>query len=330
MQNLNFKIYNFQFTIFFPKGYIIVSKTIRPVITLLTDFGTKDSYVGIMKGIISGINPDANIIDLCHEIGRQDIFEGAYVLYSSYKFFPAGTIHVAVVDPGVGTKRKIICAKIRDCLFLAPDNGILSLVLTDEKPRLIIEVTNKKYFLPEISNTFHGRDIFAPVAAYLSKGIEPLKLGKKLKRIKKIDLPAPTFFEKEVDARTNKFVHATLTKRGVLKGEVIYIDTFGNLITNIKWDIFSKHLGLTTPLSPPSQGGDKGEVKKIEDVIVMAGRKKISGVSRSYADVPVGEPLAIFGSSGYFEISVNHGNARDVLGLKKGDRVAVHLRRTKF
>ena len=316
----------------------------RPIVTLLTDFGTKDSYVGIMKGIISGINPDANIIDLCHEIGRQDIFEGAYVLYSSYKFFPAGTIHVAVVDPGVGTKRKIICAKIRDYLFLAPDNGILSLVLTDEKPRLIIEVTNKKHFLPEISNTFHGRDIFAPVAAYLSKGIDPLKLGKRVKRIKEIDFPVPTFFEKRVETRTNKFVHATPTKRGVLKGEVIYIDAFGNLITNIRRDVFNKHLGLTTPLSPPSQGGDegevidyidlfpplqggdKGEVKKIEDVIVTAGRKKISGISRSYADVQVGEPLAIFGSSGYLEISVNRGNARDVLGLKKGDRVTVNYK----
>ncbi|HLG30718.1 MAG TPA: SAM-dependent chlorinase/fluorinase, partial [Candidatus Brocadiales bacterium] len=204
----------------------------RHVITLLTDFGTKDSYVGIMKGIISGINPDANIIDLCHEIGRQDIFEGAYVLYSSYKFFPAGTIHVAVVDPGVGTKRKIICAKIRDYLFLAPDNGILSLVLTDEKPRLIIEVTNKKHFLPEISNTFHGRDIFAPVAAYLSRGINPLKLGKRLTKIKRIELP-----------------HPDASKQGVLKGKVIYIDVFGNLITNIRRDV------LLSFISSPQCGG---------------------------------------------------------------------------
>ncbi len=274
----------------------------RPIVTLLTDFGTKDSYVGIMKGIISGINPDANIIDLCHEIGPQDIFEGAYILHSSYKFFPEGTIHVAVVDPGVGTKRKIICAKIRDYLFLVPDNGILSLVLSDEKPQIIIEVTNKKYFLPEtcpelvsgVSNTFHGRDIFAPVAAYLSKGINPLKLGKKLRKIKEIDLPAPDH-----------------SKQGVLKGEVIYIDAFGNLITNINW-----WHGQTLFV--------RGTTKW--DIIIKAGKRRVRGISHSYADVPVGEPLAIFGSSGYLEISVNRGSARDVLGLKKGDSIIVNYK----
>ncbi|MBI2560060.1 MAG: SAM-dependent chlorinase/fluorinase [Planctomycetes bacterium] len=298
----------------------------RPVITLLTDFGTKDSYVGIMKGIISGISPDANIIDLCHEIGHQDIFEGAYILYSSYKFFPRGTIHVVVVDPGVGTKRKIICAKTQNYLFLAPDNGILSLVLNDEKPDFIIEVTNKKYFLPEacpelvsgVSNTFHGRDIFAPVAAYLSKGVNPLNLGKKLTKIKEIELPAPTFFEKEADARTNKFVHATPAKRGVVKGEVIYIDAFGNLITNLKQDIFPP------PLFPPPK---RGRIKVAgEDVIVTAGKRKIRGISPSYADVPVGKPLAIFGSSGYLEISVNRGSAHDMLGLRRGNSVIVNYK----
>lgn len=263
----------------------------RPIITLLTDFGTKDSYVGIMKGVISSINPDAKIIDLCHGVGHQDIFEGAYILHSSYKFFPEGTIHVAVVDPGVGTERKIICVKTKSHLFLAPDNGILSIVLTDENPQLITEVVNKKYFLPEISNTFHGRDVFAPVAAYLSKGINPLKLGKKLTKIKEIKLPAPNY-----------------SRQGVLKGEVIYIDGFGNLITNIKQDTFLKI------------------VKKTNGIIVKAGKKKINSISRSYADVPVGEPLAIFGSSGYLEISVNRGSAHDVLGLNKGDRVTVNYK----
>jgi hypothetical protein len=291
----------------------VTKKILHPVISLLTDFGTKDSYVGIMKGVISGINSDANIIDLCHETDPQDILEGAYILYSSYKFFPEGTIHVAVVDPGVGTERKIICAKTRNYLFLAPDNGILSLVLTDEKPQLIIEVTNKKYFLPEISNTFHGRDIFAPVAAYLSKGIDPLKLGKKLSKIKEIELPTPDH-----------------SKKGSIKGEVIYIDSFGNLITNINQDFFYKQLDLTPPLIPPlrkggTEGGlQGGDVKKSEKVIVKAGKKRIRCISRSYADVPVGEPLAIFGSSGHLEISVNRGSARDMLGLKKGDIITIN------
>lgn len=267
----------------------------RPVITLLTDFGTEDSYVGIMKGVISGINPEASVIDLCHEISPQDVLEGAYVLYSSYKFFPGGTIYVSVVDPGVGSERKIICVKTRNYLFLAPDNGILSLVLTDEKPQLIVDVTNKNYFLPAISETFHGRDIFAPVAAHLSAGVNPSKLGKERKKIKVLEMPS-----------------SDNSTKGVLVGEIIYIDRFGNLITNIRRGDFLNLLGAVLP--------------RPNDVTVKAGKRKISGISNSYADVPAGKPLAIFGSSGFLEISVNRGSAHDVLGLKRGAYVTVNYK----
>ena len=138
------------------------------VITLLTDFGNQDAYVGIMKGVIAGINPFANIVDICHSISPQDIFSGAYLLYTSYKYFPRKTIHVVVVDPGVGSRRNIICVETKNYFFLAPDNGILSFIVQEERLKSIIRVTNSKYFLPSLSSTFHGRDVFAPVAAHLS------------------------------------------------------------------------------------------------------------------------------------------------------------------
>src|SRR3990172_5235382 len=174
----------------------------RPrVITLLTDFGNQDAYVGIMKGVIAGINPFANIIDICHSIPPQDIFSGAYLLYTSYKYFPRKTIHVAVVDPGVGSRTDIVCVETKDYFFLVPDNGLLSFILQEERPKSIFRVTNNKYFLPSPSNTFHGRDVFAPVAAHLSLGVKPQKMGIKINQ---------------------------------LEHKIIYIEKFRNLITNIK------------------------------------------------------------------------------------------------
>ncbi len=187
------------------------------VITLLTDFGYQDAYVGIMKGVIAGINPLANIIDICHNVPPQDIFNGAYLLYTAYKYFPKDTIHVAIVDPGVGSKRDIVCIKTKDSFFLVPNNGILSFIVQEEKPNGIFRVTNNKYFLPTTSNTFHGRDIFAPVAAHLSLGIKPQLLGIKINQLTLLDIPKPTS-----------------KKTGLLEGQIIYIDRFGNLITNIK------------------------------------------------------------------------------------------------
>jgi hypothetical protein len=260
----------------------------QPVITLITDFGLQDGYVGVMKGVIAKINPSVNIIDISNNIEPQDIFQAAYALYSSYAYFPKGTIHVVVVDPGVGSKRKVLCLKTKDYLFIAPDNGVLSFIAAREESPSIREITNKKLFLPEISDTFHGRDIFAPTAAHLSKGFSYKDLGKRVSKIKEIDLPKPI-----------------RSPGGVLKGEIIYVDGFGNLITNINRDMIGRLR------------------EKSENLVIVVGRRKLNKISNSYADVGVGDVVAIFGSSGYLEISVNHGSARDGLNLKKGDKLVL-------
>lgn len=258
------------------------------LITLITDFGLQDGYVGVMKGVIANINPSSKIIDISNNINPQDIFQAAYVLYNSYSYFPKGTIHVVVVDPGVGSKRKILCLRAKDHFFLAPDNGVLSLIFDGEDAPSIREVTNEKYFLQEVSNTFHGRDIFAPVAAHLSKGGSHKELGKRVSSIKKINIPKPI-----------------RSPGGVITAEIIHVDGFGNLVTNINKDVFNRM-----------------SVKSKKPLIIV-GKKKIKKISNSYKDVRDKELLAIFGSSGYLEISISCGNAGDVLDIKKGDKLVL-------
>ncbi len=260
----------------------------QSIITLITDFGLQDGYVGVMKGAMANINLSANVIDISNNIEPQNIFQAAYVLNSSYAYFPKGTIHVVVVDPGVGSDRKIICLKTDDYLFLAPDNGVLSFVTAKEESPSIREVTNGKFFLPLISNTFHGRDIFAPVAAHLSKGINYKELGERVEKINQIDLPKPI-----------------LSPDRELTAEILYVDSFGNLITNVNREII-----------------DRMKLES-ERVSITMGRRRINGICSSYTDVGDNEALAIFGSSGYLEISVNRGNAGDVLKLKKGDKLVL-------
>lgn len=263
-----------------------------PVVTLLTDFGLQDGYVGVMKGVILRINPSAKIIDLCERIAHQDVFGTAYVLFSAYKYFPEQTVHVAVVDPGVGSNRKIVCLKTKEHIFLAPDNGILSFIVAHEKPEIIVEVTNKEYFLPEVSNTFHGRDIFAPVAGHILNGVNVENFGKKISKIKEITLPSPI-----------------LSSNGILTAEIIYIDGFGNLITNIDCNVLKK---VEFDVNSTNVGFS-----------IVVGNNEIAGISKSYADVNDGDLLAIFGSSGYLEIAVNKGNAKELLNLKKGSKVII-------
>ncbi len=258
----------------------------QSIITLITDFGLQDGYVGVMKGVMANINPSASVIDISNTIAAQDIFHAACVLNNSYNHFPGGTIHVVIVDPGVGSGRKILCLKTEDYLFLAPDNGVLSFVIANEEASSIREVTNDKLFLPKISNTFHGRDIFAPVAAHLSKGVSHKELGEKIDKINKIDLPKPI-----------------LSPDGKLTAEIIYVDSFGNLITNVNQEVIDRmKVGM-------------------ERVSITMGRRRINGICSSYTDVGDNEALAIFGSSGYLEISVNLGSAGDILKLKRGDKL---------
>lgn len=264
------------------------------VITLLTDFGTRDGYVGTMKGVIHRINPDVSIVDISHEVPPHDILEAAYILYSAYRYFPPGTVHLVVVDPGVGSARKIVGLQTEDYIFIAPDNGVLTFIAQREKVRELFEITNDDYFLKPISDTFHGRDIFAPVAAHLSKGIALAKFGKRIVALRKLKIARPE------------------VKKGKFTGEIIHIDRFGNLITNIDKRTLNSEFCI-----PHSA------------FRVRVGGEEILGISKSYADVEPGKFLAIFGSSDFLEISLNQGNASQALGAGRGQKVEVQLTKSQ-
>lgn len=256
------------------------------MISLLTDFGLQDNFAGVMKAVILNINPGAKIIDLCHQVKPQGIFEAAFLLKGSFRYFPKGTIHLVVVDPGVGSKRKKILVKTRDSYFIAPDNGVLWPALAEERIQKIIEITNEKYFLKPLSHTFHGRDIFAPVASHLSLGKRVEVFGKGLNSIRQLDLPTPRRLKDK------------------LAGEVIYVDRFGNLITNINQDEF------------------RDFVANSNFKIYIAGRE-LNKISRSYQEAEKNRPLAIFGSFGNLEISAREANARQFLSADKGTPVQI-------
>ena len=265
-----------------------------PVITLLTDFGLEDEYVGVMKGVILSINPGVDLVDITHNITRHDIRQAALTVNASFRYFPKGSIHVVVVDPGVGGKRKVLCLKHEGHFFVAPDNGVLTVVVQDGRVEKICAITNQKYFLEPVSDTFHGRDIFAPVAAHLSKGLDMECLGQEvpLSDIAGLDIPAP-------------FVSAA----NELVGTVMLIDHFGNLVTNISQATLERFK----------------DGARSREVVIRLGGSKIQGVSKSYESVNFGAPLAIFGSRNFLEISLNQGDARTYFGAKIGQTVKVKL-----
>ncbi len=267
-------------------------KEVNPIITLLTDFGLKDEYVGVMKGVILSINSSVRIVDLTHNITRHDIAHAALAISASFRYFPKGSIHVIVVDPGVGGRRKVICLKKEGHFFIAPDNGVLSLVVQDEKVDEICAVTNEQYFLKPVSNTFHGRDVFAPVAAYLSKGGEIRHMGKKilLSDIVTLDIAAP-------------FVSSAHE----LVGNVISIDHFGNLITSIDQEAFERFR----------------QEEGVKDIVISLGRFNIKTISRSYDSVKIGSPVVIFGSRNLLEISINQADAGTYFKARVGQTVKV-------
>ena len=255
------------------------------VITLTTDFGTSDWFVGTMKGVIAGITPRCTVVDLTHDLPPGDIRGGAFVLAASYRFFPKGTIHVAVVDPGVGSRRRAIAVQTANGVFVGPDNGVLSWALAKEKIRAIHALENEAYFLQPVSQTFHGRDIFAPVAAHLSRGVPIQKLGPALKEFVRLDWPEPR------------------VRRGGLEGEVVYIDRFGNAITNLEGRLL--------------EGSGRASCE------VHAKRRWNCPLKTFYQAVPPKRPVALVGSSGFLEIAVNGGSAERVLGLRIGTRVVL-------
>ncbi len=267
------------------------------LITLLTDFGQSDEYVGVMKGVIYSINPNVGIIDLTHRVDPQDVTQAAYLLKASYPYFPQDTIHVVVVDPGVGTDRKIVALKIDGQLFLAPDNGVLSLLWQNNPIEDGVWVNNARYFLRSISRTFHGRDIFAPVAAWLSTKIPIQNLG-----------PPVT----PLDLETIKIPNSKISSEHSITGTVIWVDHFGNLMTNIEE---GKVLQMC------QQYPEKLPVLRI-------GNHFIKGLSVNYSSVAPKKALIIIGSRGYLEIAVNCGNASQVLEARKGDSVAITMEKS--
>jgi S-adenosylmethionine hydrolase len=253
------------------------------IITLTTDFGTKDGCAGAVRGVIKRINPEAEVVDITHQIEPFDVLGGAFALSNFYGYFPPGSIHLAVVDPGVGGQRQPLLIKSEDFFFVGPDNGLFSFVFQNERITEIIVPSTKKYFLGGPSSTFHARDIFAPVAAYLSVGVDPKEFGKTAKECYKLVIPEPE-----------------LSNRGLL-GEIIHIDGFGNLVTNI--------------------GAELLERKKIAKVAV--GKRQIKRIARSYFDIPEGEVGALAGSSGLLEIAANQGSAQSILKSRIGAAVKI-------
>ena len=266
------------------------------IITLTTDFGLHDEYAGIMKGVVLSRAPQANVIDLTHGISPQDIRQAAYIIHSAYPYFPAGTVHVVVVDPGVGTSRKIIAIHADDHLFVAPDNGVLTLVITGSRDRITAyEITSEELFLKPVSQTFHGRDIVAPVAAALANGVSPRTIGREIRVDDLVTIPLP---EITVDRSS-----------GRISGAVVHIDHFGNAMTNIRLADMRDFFKNDQPFS--------------DAVTVQIKNRTIHGLQPSYANVAPGSPVAIFGSRNYLELGVNRGKASELLDISIGDEVLV-------
>jgi S-adenosylmethionine hydrolase len=260
---------------------------LRGPITLTTDFGTCDHFVGTMKGVILRIAPRVRIVDITHEIAPHDLNEAAFVIAQAWRFFPKGTIHVVVVDPGVGSARRPILCEAEGQFFIAPDNGVLSMIYDASRHKVRV-LSNEKMFLKEVSKTFHGRDVFAPAAAYLAKGLAPAKFG----------LPIP-------DPVRNFLLKPTRLSRHDWSGVVLKTDRFGNLITNFHVDDFPDLPTLPFEL--------------------RAGLERITRLAGTYAENVPGELFAIIGSSGYVEVVVNQGSAAKTLGVGTGSPVELEI-----
>lgn len=261
------------------------------IITLTTDFGTNDHFVGTMKGVILDLVPDAQIVDISHAVQPFDVLDGALTISQAYSYFPSGTIHMVVVDPGVGTARRPIILTGDRHLFVAPDNGVLSMVFDREERLSVRHVTAEHYFLQPLSNTFHGRDIFSPVAAYLAKGVDPARFGDEVTDYVRFAAPRP----KPVDENT-------------LRGVVLKTDRFGNLITNV------------TPQDLPALF--QGPPKPFK---ITVGKGQIVHMCNSYAEGAPGEVFAILGSMGFLELAANRGSAAQILTAGKGNEVNVAI-----
>lgn len=261
----------------------------RKIITLTSDFGLQDYYVSAMKATILGILPETHLVDISHDVPSQDIMAGSWILQNSAMLFPAETVHLVVVDPGVGTQRKPIALRVDNQLFVGPDNGIFSL-LTKDRDFTAIELTNQTFWGDNISTTFHGRDIFAPVAAHLSRGTPLDELGNPIDELVSYRWAVP------------------IADKDGLEGMIIHIDKFGNLITNISSGLLEDNIA-------------ENRVK------IYIGNSILTEIVPTYGSVTEGEPAAYIGSSGMLEIAINQGNAAQMLGAQKGSQVSLILQK---
>jgi S-adenosylmethionine hydrolase len=261
----------------------------NPIITLTTDFGTGDHLAGVLKGVILKILPNASIVDISHSVVPMDLLDGALTIGSAYSYFPPRTVHVVVVDPGVGTQRRPILVRTEQHYFVAPDNGVLSVVYEREPSVKVRHITAEHYFLSPVSDTFHGRDIFAPVAAWVAKTYQTEVFGDEV----------------------TDFVHFTLPRAkpngAALKGVVLRVDAFGNLMTNLKAEDL------------PSEMVAAGKIK------LQIGKARVERLAQTFAQGEAGEPIAVMGSSGFLEVAVNRGHAARTLGAQRGSEVILEL-----
>lgn len=248
----------------------------------MTDFGLRDPFAGIMKGVILGINPSAEIVDVCHDIRPGDVKSAAFAILMAFGYFPAETIFTVVVDPGVGTERKAVAVEIGDKIVVCPDNGILSWVLRDHKLEKGVILSDPRFLLPNVCETFHGRDVFAPVAAHISLGVALADFGPEVKQLTTFPIPE------------------VVEQGAAIQGEVVYVDRFGNLTTNIPGDRLPKQARI------------------------HIGSVEVMGIRKAYGDVPPGHMAAVIGSMGCLEIAVNGGDAAQDLGASIGTHVVVY------
>lgn len=261
----------------------------RNVITLTTDFGLQDYYVSAMKAVMLGIAPEVRLVDVSHDIPSQDIMAGSWVLKNSAMLFPSGTVHTVVIDPGVGTDRNAVALRIEDQYFVGPDNGIFSLLTTD-RSYTAVKLNKKEYLRESRSNTFHGRDVFAPAAAHLSRGVTLEELGEPLDEL-----------------ISYRWMQPIADKDG-LEGTIIHIDKFGNLVTNISADLID-------------------EVLAGKQVKIYVGNVILNEINTTFGAVTEGEPVAYIGSAGMLEVGINQGNAQKMLGVQKGAQISIILQK---
>jgi S-adenosylmethionine hydrolase len=264
------------------------------IITLLTDFGLRDPYVAMMKGVILSINPHAHLVDISHQVKAGSILQAAGMIRETFMYFPKGTVHVAVVDPGVGGTRRLMGLEVGNHLFVGPDNGIFWPLMKSIKQAKAIHLTESRFFLSEVSRTFHGREIFSPVAAHLSLGVALEEMGHPFSDPMALEFPEP--YEKD----------------GVFYGQVIRVDNFGNLITNVS-------------------AGNLREFQKEGSLVIELGNLCITKLSHTYSNAKEGQTLALINSSDWLEIAVNLGRASEYAGLGSGEMIGtpVKVSRTK-